>query len=215
MELTVREAATLLGRSGRTVRAQVARGEIPAVKKNGQWRIARHSLPLTEAQRRTLQGKADALRQTVESALSSRLAQTPGQRSRSVADLDAFRSGARLLGEMRAASDGNFAPFVRDRVARLVERALLSLAEAVFQFDREIKLAALLRTRASLARAVALLLIEAGIPPAEPVLGWVVALETEVIPAVAGFAVCRRSSRCRRPDGRRLAQASGSRRSGQ
>ncbi len=42
--------------------------------------------------------------------------------------------------------------------------------------------------RKRLARATALLLLEAGIPPREPAFRWVVTLETEVIPAVAGFA---------------------------
>lgn len=104
MDLSVREVATLLGRSGRTVRAQLTRGELAGVKRNGRWRVARHSLPLTEAQRRSLQSKADALRQAVEEALPSRMAATPGQRSRSVADLDAFRSGARLLAAVRTSS---------------------------------------------------------------------------------------------------------------
>ena len=51
MELTVREAAALMGRSARPVRAQVARGELPGVKRGGRWLIPRKALPLTEAQR--------------------------------------------------------------------------------------------------------------------------------------------------------------------
>lgn len=186
MELTVREAATLLGRSPRTVRSQVARGELPGVKRDGRWRIERRDLPLTEPQRRGLQSRAEGLRQTLEAALPSRLARTLGRRSRSIADLDAFRLGAGVLGEVRGAQ-GLTEPS-RARVAGRLERALLALAEAVEQFDREAKLAAVGRARGSLAQAVALLLLEAGMPPAEPVAAWVAALEGEVIPAVAGFA---------------------------
>ena len=58
MELTITEAATLLGRSPRTVRAQVARGELPGFKRGGQWVIRREALPLSEAQRAALQQKA-------------------------------------------------------------------------------------------------------------------------------------------------------------
>ena len=54
MELTITEAATLLGRSPRTVRAQVARGELPGFKRGGQWVIRREALPLSEAQRAAL-----------------------------------------------------------------------------------------------------------------------------------------------------------------
>ncbi len=188
MELTVREAAALLGRSPRAVRAQLARGDLPAVKRGGRWRIERRHLPLTEAQRQALQAKADTVRQAVEEALPSRLARTPGQKSRSLADLDAFRHGARLLDELRAADDEALAECSRRRVIRLLERALLAVAEAAQHFDRDLKLEAIHRARARLAQATAVLLLEAGIPPREPVFGWVASLETEVIPAVAGFA---------------------------
>ncbi|MCP4990138.1 MAG: hypothetical protein GY928_30100 [Colwellia sp.] len=69
-----------------------------------------------------------------------------------------------------------------------MEEALLALAESVQQFDRDLKLEALNRARRELARATGLLLLEGGIPPAEPVHGWVAALEAEVLPAVAGLA---------------------------
>jgi excisionase family DNA binding protein len=188
MDLSIREAAALLGRSRRTVRAQAARGEIPAIKRKGHWFIPRHQLPLTETQRRSLQGKAEAVRQTVEAALPSRLARTAGQRNRSIADLDAFRSGARLLAELRAAPLEVLPPAFLESVIDLLEQALLDLAEAIQQFDRELKLAASNRSRAAFARVAGWLLLAGGIPPGEPVGAWVVALETEVIPAVAGFA---------------------------
>ncbi len=41
MHLSIREAATLLEKSPRAFRAQVARGDLPAVKRNGRWRIDR------------------------------------------------------------------------------------------------------------------------------------------------------------------------------
>ena len=95
MELSIREVAVLLGRSPRTVRAQASRGDLPGVKRNGRWRIERRNLPLTEDQRRALQAKADTIRDTVEAALPSRMARSAGQRTRSIADLEAFRRGAR------------------------------------------------------------------------------------------------------------------------
>ncbi len=185
MELSVQEAATLLGRSPRTVRSQLASGELAGRKRGGRWRIERRDLPLTEAQRAGLQGKADRIRRSVEEALPSRMARSRGQRTRSIADLDAFRRGAQVLAEIRGASGGKAA---RERAAALIEEALLDLAEGVQLYDRELKLAALNRARAGLARSAASLLLDAGIPPADPAFGWVAAIESEVIPAVAGFA---------------------------
>ncbi len=188
MKLSVREAATLLGRSPRTVRAQLARGDLPGKKHNGQWRIERRHLPLTEAQRNALQNKADAIRRTVDEVLPSRMARTSGQRSRSIADLDSFRRGAEILTEIRAADGDALREPARERTVALLDDALLALAEGIQLFDRELKLEALNRARASLARGAATLLLEGGIPPAEPVFSWVAAIEGEVIPAVAGFA---------------------------
>lgn len=206
MELSVREAATLMGRSARTVRAQLARGDLPGKKRNGQWVIDRRQLPLTEAQHQVLQEKAQAVRDAVETALPSRTARHAGERGHSVFDLDAFRIGAEVLRSLRAAGEDALPASARERAAAAIESALLALSEAVLQFERELKLAAVRRSRARLARAVGLLLIEAQEPLRQPLLGWVQRLEGE-------FGLARRSALCRRPavhhrpHGRRLAQA--------
>ncbi len=187
----------LLGRKPRTVRAQLARGELPGTKRGGTWRIDDRKLPLTEAQRRALQRKAEQVRTAVEDALPSRMAASAGQRSRSIADLDAFRRGAEVLAEMRTASD-SLEDGVRERAVAIVEEALLALAEGITLYDRQLKLEALNRARSGLARCAGLLLLSGGTPPAEPVFGWVAAIESEVIPAVAGFARWAEGRRGRR-----------------
>ncbi|MCK6504091.1 helix-turn-helix domain-containing protein [Myxococcota bacterium] len=104
MELTVREAATLLGRSPRAVRAQAARGELPAVKRGRQWLIVSEGVPLTPTQRRAVQARADSVRAVVEAALPGRDARSTGDRYRGLGDLEAFvlvrdaARGARALG---------------------------------------------------------------------------------------------------------------------
>lgn len=188
MELSVREVAALTGASPRTVRARMARGELPAVKKNGRWRIDRRRLPLTEDQHRGLQAKAEEMRQALDAVLPPRLTATSGQRSRSLADLDAFRLGADLLAAIRAASPETFPAVEVTRLKRRLEMALLGLAEAVAHYDRQLKLDALNRSRASFAQALGLLLARAGVSPPDPARGWALALETEILPALAGFA---------------------------
>ncbi len=197
MELSVREAAVLLGRKPRTIRAQLARGELPGRKRGGRWRIEGRKLPLTEAQRSDLQRKADRVRTAVDDALPSRMAASSGQRSRSLADLDAFRRGTEVLAEMRMARSP-LEKAVQERAAAMAQEALLAIAEGVTLFEREHKLEALNRARSGLARCTALLLLSGGIPPAEPVYGWVAALESEVMPAVAGLARWAESRRRKR-----------------
>ncbi len=142
MKLSVREAATLLGRSPRTIRAQLARGDLPGKKQGGEWRIERRHLPLTEAQRGVLQDKADRIRRTVDEALPSRMARTAGQKSRSIADLYSFRRGAEILTEIRSAIAEALREAIRLLVVGMLEDALLALAEGVQLFDRELKLEA-------------------------------------------------------------------------
>ncbi|MEM9291022.1 MAG: helix-turn-helix domain-containing protein [Acidobacteriota bacterium] len=185
MELSVREAATLMGRSQRTVRAQLARGELPGVKRNGRWRIQRRHLPLTEAQRQALQAKADDVRATVENALPPREARRAGDRTRSIADLDAFRLGAEVLTSLRAAGPEDLSTELRERTCRTLEGSLLSLAEASLHFDRRAKQEALGRCRSQLAHTVGLLLLDTS---GEPAAGWIQSLEEGMAPAVAGFA---------------------------
>ena len=136
MKLTVREAALLMGRKPRTVRAQLARGELPGRKRGGVWRLESRTLPLTEAQRAALQCKAERVRQVVDEALPSRMAAAAGQRSPSIADLDAFRRGQEVLTEMRAASRA-LDEATRQRAATMVEKALLAFAEGVARYHAQ------------------------------------------------------------------------------
>lgn len=188
MELSVREAAALLDCSPRTLRAQLQRGDLPGVKRRGSWRIDRRALRLNEAQRRRLQEKADSIRQAVEDVLPSRLASSAGQKSRSIADLDAFRRGGEVLRAIRTADCDVVSEDSRTRVVEELEDALLALSEAAQQFDRAAKLEAIGRSRRGIARATALLLLDAGTSAGDPVHEWARALEADVLPMVAGFA---------------------------
>ncbi len=185
MTITVTEAATILGCTPRAVRAQLLRGALPGHKRDGRWRLRREDLPLKARDRRDLQARADAVRAAVEAALPSRTATTRGQRAVSVADLAPFRAARALLGAMRAhrATDVPGAP----RAEAEVEAALLAIAEAHHQFDPAVKVEALTRARAAFGRAVGSLLAATEQPPDAPALDWIVALEAEVLPRLAGL----------------------------
>ena len=196
MQLSVREAATVLGRSPRTVRAQLQRGDLPGTKRDGRWRIPKEALPLTEPQRRALAAKAESLREALEQALPSRAAATTRSRAPCIDDSEAFRLGCRILGEVPAGCRDD--EHLRRTVARLVERALIEIAVAVHQYDPELKLGALNHARRLLAAAAARLAIA---PPSDPdprprdhLPGSLqLMLETELLPAVARAA--RRADR--------------------
>jgi hypothetical protein len=188
MDLTVREAATLLGCSARSVRARLARGSLPGRKKNACWTIPRDQLPLTETQRRKLQRKADAVRRAVDDVLPSRRAATEGQRGRSVVDLDSFRSLMAIRKEIVAEGSCALPPGLIARVDRDLSGALVRLAEAVLHYDCRDKLAAIAAVRRRLAHVLVLLLLADDGAADGPAFSWVHRLEQEALPAVAGFA---------------------------
>lgn len=181
----MREAATLMGRSPRTVRAQLARGELPGVKRDGRWRVHKRHLPLTESQQRALDAKADTVRVTVEDALTSRRGPRSGERSRSIADLDAFRLGAEVLAKLRSTEPEHSSSAARQEACESLEASLLALAEASLHFEQRAKRAALDRCRSNLARTVARLLLS---DDGEVASGCARQLEDGMAPAVAGFA---------------------------
>lgn len=191
MDLTIQEAATLLGRRPRTVRAQVARGDIPGFKKGGQWWIPQANLPLTETQRAALQARAEEVRGAVESALPAAVSLAHDKKRWSVTDLEAFCTGRRVLNELRT----NDQP----RAAEELEAGLLALCEGSHLFDPRDKIAALDRARAHISRAAGRLLLtpEATLEdaPTTPHRAWANDLEGELIPALAGLI--------RRVEGRR------------
>lgn len=88
MELTVREAATLLHQSPRTVRDRAARGDLPATKRGGRWVFRSEHLPLDASQQRAVQARAQELRDALDQALPGRAATSSDDKSRTLLDLD-------------------------------------------------------------------------------------------------------------------------------
>ncbi len=177
MDLSLREAATLLGRRPRTVRAQLARGELKGRKRDGKWLIRRADLPLTEAQRRTLTRKIVSLHDAVDAAIPEAVRDRVG--AVGLAQLDVFRLGRDVRGEMTASGEGSAA-------SDALGAALIAIGEGHHQFDPATKRAAFINARAHLSRVVVELLL--GDPPPEaPEARWAAAIEAEVLPRLAGL----------------------------
>lgn len=200
MLLTLREAATLLDCPPRTLRARLTRGDIPARKVGGQWRIRRADLPMTPAQRRATQDKLAELRAAVEAAVPASVRARIG--AGTLAELDVFALGRAVLVELEGAdgtTDGTTngipdgmsdeATHGTSDAGRCLRAGLVALAEGHFQFDRDVKLAALTAARAHLARAVACLALDGACSPdiATQRAAWAHRLEGDVLPRLAGL----------------------------
>lgn len=178
MELTVTEAATLLGRSRRTVRAQLVRGELKGRKRGGQWRIRKADLPETAAEIAESQDRVGALRDALEDGIPRAVKKKIG--AIPLHDLDVFALGRSVLFEMRAAElDG-----LADARASLAD-ALRALAAGHHRFDRDAKLEALRRARDGVSETITRLLLLDG--ATDTIAPWVVRLEAEALPRLAGL----------------------------
>ena len=198
MELSIREAAVLLGRSPRTVRAWAASGEIPAFKKGGQWRVRKQELPLTGVQRKRLEQRAERVVDAVKGAVGSRRSQKERWTGHRLAELEPFRLGLKVFRALQA-TDAVATPKAGvDSATELVAEALLLIGEGAHQFERNRKLIALARSRALLGRAAAQLLVDACDSQQQDRQSIVEEIEGEVIPALA--ALMRWAERL--PDGK-------------
>lgn len=176
MDLSVVEAAVLLGVQPRALRARLARGSMPGVKVDGEWRVRRDDLPMTEPQRARFVERAERATEAVRSALPEHVT-----KGRTLLDLDAFRWGAEAVKTLRGCPGTELA------CARL-EAALVDLGGAMHTWERSRKLAALERARAGIGETAALVLL-AGPPGEDPARDAVAAqLERRVAPAIAGLA---------------------------
>ncbi|MCA9541947.1 MAG: helix-turn-helix domain-containing protein [Myxococcales bacterium] len=177
MDLTLNEAATRLGCRVRTLRDRVRRGEQPAYKRGAQWMIRPADLPLTEAQRRALQGKVALLHAAVDAAIPEHLKARLG--AAALNRLDVFAAGRALLAELTATD-------AEPQATAELRAALLDLAVGHHHFAASAKVEALDRARAGFSRAAALLWL-ASTEPADDAARFAARIEADVLPRLGGL----------------------------
>ncbi|MCC6785082.1 MAG: hypothetical protein IT457_19695 [Planctomycetes bacterium] len=180
MEIKISEAAPLLGRSARAVRARIARGEIPARLHGKTWLIDIDHLPLTAQQREGLLRRNEELRRAVERSLPSRAAGTRDRKHRSALDLEPFAELRDLVCQAMAAEAPPGLLAVRDAL----REALGQLALSAHEFELGARSNALRSARRSLAFAVADLLLS-GQDTAS--LDFAQTIEARVLPRIGGL----------------------------
>ena len=155
MELSIKEAAALLGRSPRTVRHLAQSGQLPARREGRAWRIDRDALSSTIAKdadrrREQMQTLEATLQQAVADVTPSK---APHARTYSVGDLRAFGVGKEVYA--RLPNDrGQF-----ETVRADLRRCLRALSDGFHQFHPDVKIDCFVRARAAAANAVAELML--------------------------------------------------------
>ena len=177
MDLSLAEAARLLGKSERQVRYLIKTGDLAAQKKDGHWRIRREELPFSERQEAAAQHKAERATRLAMEVLQPRDGQQGAARRYSVRELRAYQEGAPLYRELVGAT-GPAHP-----AAELLREALMLLACGCHEFQAREKAAFYSRAREQASRAVMALLLEGD----EARRGLIDRFEVALLPAIGGL----------------------------
>jgi excisionase family DNA binding protein len=189
MEVTVREAAALVGRSPRALRQWIASGRLPARRHGATWLVRIEHMPLTDAQRQRALARGEQLRDLVADVAPSPLATTRERRRRSLQDLDAFRAARDIAAELGRLATAIDAPHRLAHAARLVGLGALRLGQGAHEFSNDARSASFRQARRSLARAAALSWSCPSLP-GEAIPDWQRCsdrIEQEVLPLVGGL----------------------------
>ena len=155
MTLSLNEAATLLGKSPRQVRYLIQQGRLNARKEGAEWRIEAADLPLTDAQRRAVTSRTEAVKKAMEGALAPAAAasEKAGKRRFSVRDLRAFQAGEPIYRDVAEALGSD------DPAALRLREALDLLCQGCHSYRRRDKAALYSSARSRAASAVTELLL--------------------------------------------------------
>lgn len=181
MELSLTQAAQLLGKTRRQVEYLIQTGKLTAHKAGGRWRIAEADLPLSPGQREARARRGHGLRDAVDEVLE----RTAPRARYSMRDLKAFQ-------EARALWVACMTEIEPTHPARgYLRTALEQLALGCHRYDRKDKAAAYNQARDAASLAACALLVDGPDSAQSLVQG----IENTLIPAIAGLM--RRADRAR------------------
>jgi len=175
MELSLTEAARLLGKSERQMRYLIQEARIPGRKVHGHWVIRREDLPLSEGQVQAARQKTERAARLAEEILRPEEEGSP--KSHSIRQLRAYQVGAPLYRDLVEKTGADHP------ATGLMREALMLLACGYHEFESHGKAEHYGRARQQASRAVMALLIE----DEESHRGLVERLETSFLPALGGL----------------------------
>jgi excisionase family DNA binding protein len=188
MELTVQDAARILGKSERQVRYLIQTGRLPATKREGQWKISRSDLPRSPGQERAEQSKTGRADEVAAAVLDlGHGSEGSKNKSWTVDRLHAVRHGE---------------PLYRDCVEQLgteheatrrLRAALMLIGCGFFEYDAARKAARYSAARDCVSRAVIALLLDT--EPRQDLLGR---MQKDLLPPIGGLIRSAQRPRRRR-----------------
>jgi len=203
MDLSIKDAATALGRSPRQIRYMISTGKITAVKQNGFWIIKSEDLPLNDEQRERIRSRISDVRHALDEALEpvEKAATPPDKKAKSegkegkhysVTDFQAFQAGERIYRDMVEALGKD------DEACHHLFGALSSVTQGCHAFHPGDKCGKLTTAREAAALSVTCLLLH-GKSGEKERRAFAVRIEQDLIPRIARLLAAheRRSRKSR------------------
>lgn len=182
MELSIKEAASILGKTRRQVAYMIEQGELPAKKNGGRWVIERNHLNVDEQRHQQVSQQQAQFKAVIEEAL------VPGNQRYTLRDLKAVQLAMPIYRQLVGRGAG------WEKAAAHMRECLNQLAVGCHRYDRQEKTLAYRAARDAASLTAIELLLHPGADPSEPLID---AIEQELMPAFAGLL--RRSERARIP----------------
>jgi excisionase family DNA binding protein len=180
MALSIKEAATILGKTRRQVAYMIEQGELPAKKSGGRWVIERADLSVDAQRQQRVSRKQAEFKAVIEEAV------IPGTQRYTLRDLKAVQLAIPVYRQLVERGAGY------EAAALHMRECLDQLAVGCHRYDRQEKTLAYRAARDAASLAAIDLILSQGADASEPLLD---AIEQELMPAMAGLL--RRSERAR------------------
>ncbi len=190
MDLSLSEAARLLGKSERQVRYLIREGKLKARKDGGRWIVRREDLPLSQGQERAAKQKRQRAARMAAEILGPD--GEDAKKKYSIRNLRAYREGSEIYRQLTADAGAEHAATTGMR------ESLMLLACGYHEFEAETKADYYARARQEASRATMALLLDDEEAHREKV----ERLESGFLPALGGL-VHQAEKRGRRGRGRR------------
>lgn len=175
MDISIREAATRLGKSTRQVRYMLQNGDIAGRKESGRWLVDSAALPRSVAQQEPDRRRKRNIRAAVNKGLGAE--DEPGTARYSLFDLKAVQ----IANALRLQSIEQFGP--EHPVARALEDTLDRLIRGCHRYSYADKAVAYRAAREAACSALTALVVSGD----DAALALIVAIEQELLAALAGL----------------------------
>lgn len=153
MNLSLSEAARLLGKTDRQMRYLIRTGKLPARKRDGRWVIRREDLPLSAGQEKAVRQKSERAAMLALDLLGPDLESKTSKKMTSIRQMRAFNEGVPLYRDLTSQL-GEEHPAVE-----LLRESLMLFSCGYYEFKSSLKAELYARARQQASRAAMTLLL--------------------------------------------------------